>query len=279
MRIIHFSDIHLGRWPRGLGALFDKRVLGAVNFFLRRRHGMDPAVIESAWARVRDLAPDWLVCTGDLTCVGSPEEFALALDALERFRALTPGRFVYVPGNHDAYVRATGCRAALAAVFERLNGVPLSADRGPREIDLEAVSLLALDQACPTHAFRSSGRLSETAGAALTAWLARPRTSGKKRVAVGHFPVRNAQGHALGWRRSLREWALLDRALRAGMLDVYLCGHDHKPFVWDPGGGGGIQVCAGSLTASGRLNVLDIAPGTGDLNQSWVDVRAAAQDC
>ena len=32
MRIIHFSDVHAGRWLMHLGGYFDKRILGAINF-------------------------------------------------------------------------------------------------------------------------------------------------------------------------------------------------------------------------------------------------------
>ena len=66
MRIAHFSDIHVGRWPQEIRAHFDKRLLGSLNYRLRRSHQFSRDFLPRALCQLRMLAPDWVVCTGDL---------------------------------------------------------------------------------------------------------------------------------------------------------------------------------------------------------------------
>ncbi|MDX9982422.1 MAG: hypothetical protein RBU25_20545, partial [Lentisphaeria bacterium] len=56
----------------------------------------------------------------------------------------------------------------------------------------------------------------------------------------------------------------------AGAYDVALCGHIHHAFRRD--GAGAMEVCAGSLTMEGRVNVLDFFPESCTFSQFWLDV-------
>ena len=132
MRIVHFSDIHIGCWPRSPKAFLDKRILGALNHALRRRQRFRADRLERALIRVRRLSPDWIFCTGDITTIGTPEEFAAACEALKPFIDTVGGRFVYIPGNHDAYVRDAACRAALAEAFPGEHDTAVSTGRQRR---------------------------------------------------------------------------------------------------------------------------------------------------
>ena len=85
MRILHFSDIHLGLPPRSLGFLWDKRLLGTLNHWLFRRRKQNLEYIDRALAAMQALQPDWIVCTGDLGSVGSPEELRHAVAILRTF--------------------------------------------------------------------------------------------------------------------------------------------------------------------------------------------------
>jgi 3',5'-cyclic AMP phosphodiesterase CpdA len=276
MRIVHLSDIHVGRLPRSPRALFDKRVLGAANFLLRRSRQFHPEYFQRACDDIGRLKPELVVCTGDLTCIGSPEELEAAA-ALMRPLCVDGGqRFLFLPGNHDAYVGAADCRAALARTFRSLNGGRWELDALPLEWQVSGLRFLLLDGARPVSCLLSSGALT----AATLDWLARrlalPREDGECRVVICHFPLRGATGKALGRRRRLEGAEVVWQHLQEGRLDLVLSGHVHAPFArWDATGRG--EVCAGSLTLGGCFSVLDWTPGTRRFRQFFVDVTASRE--
>jgi 3',5'-cyclic AMP phosphodiesterase CpdA len=58
-----------------------------------------PALLERAIGEINDLAPDLVVCSGDLTAFGFRAEFAQAREYLDRLECKA---FAVIPGNHDA---------------------------------------------------------------------------------------------------------------------------------------------------------------------------------
>ena len=271
MRIVHFSDIHAGCWTRDVSALTDKRLLGQLNYFLRRRAMFRYELVERAAHRIRALSPDWIICTGDITCVGSPEEFERALELLSILTDGAPRTFLFVPGNHDAYVGNAGCRASLGDAFAQLNGDTQGLEGKPREVGASGVRFVLVNEAEPMNCVLSSGGLSAEACEALRSRLDAPRAEGDKRILVGHFPLRDALGRRLGRRRRLRDAEWLYQRFEAAQFDVALCGHVHTPFVrWESSGC--VEICAGSLTAHGIFSVLDYSPMTGRFSQFWEDV-------
>jgi len=280
MRFVHISDIHVSAMPGSAAAWFDKRALGMLNFQLFRRRLMRYVYLERARSVIGHLEPDWLVVTGDLTCTGSPEEFVLALKLLQPLRGGdTPSPCIYVPGNHDAYVRDARCDAALREAFTTLNDgrwtlapdAHPAATLLPAEISLPGLSVLVLNECRPTLPWLSSGSLAPAARDRFREWLARPRQPGEKRLLIGHYPCRTANGQRFDWRRRLDDDRLLQDALDSGHIDVALCGHCHTPFVRLEASGA-MEICAGALTVHGRINVLDYSPQTGRFTQSWQDL-------
>src|SRR5512132_3926209 len=73
--IVQISDLHCG-----------------TQFFL-------PNLLERAITEVNDIAPDIVICSGDLTTFGFKEEYALAKDYLDRIAC---DCLVVIPGNHDS---------------------------------------------------------------------------------------------------------------------------------------------------------------------------------
>lgn len=276
MRIVHFSDIHVGSLTRDLSAVADKRALGLLNYFLRRRRTFDYELLPRAIQRIHGLSPDVVLCTGDLTSVGSPEEFELARRRLRPLVEAGNWMFIYVPGNHDAYVRSSSCTTALRQTFLSLNHERWAIGELPTLLQIRDVAIMLLDEARPTAPWLSTGGLSQNAEKTLEDWFNTPRSAGEKRILAGHFPALDSRGIRLSARRRLDQDILLAKALRGGQLDGALCGHIHQPFCREEDSGA-LEVCAGSLTASGILNVLDIVPGTDRFKQFWVDVRGGAQ--
>src|SRR5262249_35145854 len=108
MKIAHFSDVHvqLPDWrTRPLRELGPLRALATVELWKGRGKLYDEAADKvSHLARdVQRLGFDHAVCTGDLTQLGHPEEFALARRALGPLAA-DQERFTALPGNHDRYL-------------------------------------------------------------------------------------------------------------------------------------------------------------------------------
>ena len=271
MRIVHFSDIHIGCWTRDPSALIDKRLLGQLNYFLHRRPTFRYELIERAAYRIRSLAPDWVVCTGDITSVGSPEEFDRALQLLSVLVESAPHTFLFVPGNHDAYARDPACRAKLEEAFARLNGQARELEGTLQEVKAGRLRFLLVNEAAPTSWVLSSGGMSVASRNALASRLDAPRLEGEKRVLVGHFPLRDALGRPLPRRRRLGDADWLFERFEDSQFDVALCGHVHTPFVrWESAGC--VEICAGSLTAHGIFSVLDYSPMTGRFSQFWEDV-------
>jgi len=274
MRVVHFSDIHLGCWSRAFSSLFDKRLLGQANYVLRRRHQIHTEYLTRALMRVKMLAPELVICTGDLTCVSSPEEFALARQALEELFHGTSLEFIVVPGNHDAYVRNRACAEALDMTVRSLNrGGPALGDL-PVCIDRKGLRFILVNEACPTSWVSSAGCVGEQSLDLISGWLDAPRGEKEKRVLVGHFPLLDSEGRPLSWRRRLRNSDVLRDALLDGRIDVSLCGHIHAPFRRDEACGS-MEICAGSVTVNGLINVLDYSPHSGKFTQHWEDVSSS----
>src|ERR1044072_3457741 len=74
-RIAHISDIHCG------GAHFV------------------PSLMDRASAEINDMAPDLVVCSGDLTTFGFKQEYREAKTYLDKIECEA---FVVIPGNHDS---------------------------------------------------------------------------------------------------------------------------------------------------------------------------------
>jgi len=151
MRIVHFSDIHLACRPRSASFLFDKRILGSLNFQLRRRSVFKPERLSQALLRIKLLTPDWVICTGDVTCVGSPAETEASVTRLKSLLDHVPGHFLFVPGNHDAYVRNRACRAGLEAAFEQFNGGRWRLSDLPQELRVKGLRFFVVDESRPTN--------------------------------------------------------------------------------------------------------------------------------
>lgn len=274
MRIVHMSDIHVGLLPRSPRALLDKRLLGAVNHLVRRARQFQRVYLDRALVEIEALRPELVLCTGDITSVGSPEELDAACDLLEPLRAAFGPRFAFLPGNHDAYVAAADCRAALARAFARLNGGRWALSELPVEWQVSGLRLLLVNAAMPVSCVLSSGALTPATLAWLSARLAAPRTDGECRVVVSHFPLREMDGRPLSVRRRMAGADILWEHLRAGRLDLVLSGHVHAPFArWEADGRG--EVCAGSLTLRGCFSVVEWTPGTCRFRQFFVDVTGS----
>ena len=78
--------------------------MGYVNWKRSREALNDMALLARIVADLRDQRPDHVAVTGDLVNIGMPAEFRRAALWMETLG--DPSDVSFVPGNHDAYVRA-----------------------------------------------------------------------------------------------------------------------------------------------------------------------------
>ena len=109
--LAHLSDPHLPPLPRPrLFELAGKRVLGYVNWTRNRHKYHRREVLDVLVSDLQAQSPDHIAVTGDLVNLALEAEFAAARAWLESLGP--PKRITAIPGNHDAYVRATRLRFA-----------------------------------------------------------------------------------------------------------------------------------------------------------------------
>ena len=113
--IAHITDPHLSPAPLpGFADFRLKRFMGYVNWKRGRERLNDMAMLERLVGDLRAQRPDHVAMTGDLVNIGMPEEFRRAAAWMRTLG--DPLDVSFVPGNHDAYVRAS--MSALNATFE-----------------------------------------------------------------------------------------------------------------------------------------------------------------
>ncbi len=260
MKIIHFSDPHFGSWPSTGSAFFDKRIVGTLNYQFARKSHFNYRVLELAIQRIITLEPQYVILSGDITSVGDPKEFDQALAYLNPLILHPTIKLIYVPGNHDIYVNNAKNRSYFSDFFKRINGFEFS--ELPKTISELNVKFILMNQALPTVPFMSNGVLGPVNESALL----EPKQENEIRIGVGHFPVTRADGKPLNYRRRLIGAEQVKKQLDDS-LDLYLCGHIHKPFINQHGFGQ--EICAGSITSSAHLNVLEINQVETTIEQHW----------
>lgn len=250
---IHISDVHVFS-ARSLRPhfLLDKRLLGGLNALLRRRRLHDFGVTLAALDVVRQVQPDHLLVTGDITTLGAEAEFRHFREALEAL-PLSHEQITVLPGNHDAYVPSV----VRGRIFERVFAPYLGTDAEFSAFEWPLVRLrgpLALVGCCtarPCPPPLAVGTLGAQQLARLEAVLADPRLAGRCRVVGVHHPPQPGAGR---WHNQLTDAAAFRKVLARQGAELVLHGHLHRRLATKlPGpkkpvavrGVGSVSVCEG----------------------------------
>jgi 3',5'-cyclic AMP phosphodiesterase CpdA len=221
--LAHLSDPHLPPLPvLSLREFTGKRALGYLNwkrhrFAIHRREVLDAVV-----ADMRGQPPDHIAVTGDLVNLALEAEFAPALAWLQSIG--TPDQITVVPGNHDAYARATqhhfsntfvDFMSSDADAAGDAASMPLLRRRGP-------LALIGVSTAVPTAPLLATGRLGAAQLDALDRILKKLSIEQVFRVLLIHHPLHSKARH-----KRLTDSAPLLALLKRHGVELILHGHDH----------------------------------------------------
>jgi 3',5'-cyclic AMP phosphodiesterase CpdA len=220
--LAHLSDPHLPPLPAPrLGDLMGKRAFGYLNWTRNRHKYQRRDVLDALVSDMHGHAPDHIAITGDFVNLALEAEFEPARTWLEAVG--TPDRISIVPGNHDAYVRATRHRFAETLGHyvgdddaANSNGTfPSLRRRGP-------LALIGVSSAVPTAPLMATGWLGRGQIEALERLLQSLSTEQLFRVLLIHHPLRSG-ARAKRLTDSNKLLALLKRH----GVELVLHGHDH----------------------------------------------------
>jgi 3',5'-cyclic AMP phosphodiesterase CpdA len=250
--LAHLSDPHLPPLPvLSLREFTSKRALGYLNW-TRNRHAIHRReVLDILVADLHAQYPDHIAVTGDLVNLALEAEFAAARAWLQGVG--TPDQVTVVPGNHDAYVRATRhhftetfgdfMRGDADAATDAVR-IPLLRRRGP-------LALIGVSTAVPTAPLMATGRLGPVQLDALDRILAELSAEQVFRVLLIHHPLHSASRY-----KRLTDSAALLTVLKRHGVELILHGHDHvHSTTWFDGPRGripAIGVPSASSIAHGR---------------------------
>jgi len=233
--LAHLSDPHLPPMPVArFRDLAGKRALGYLNWTRNRHKYHRREVLDALVTDLRAQRPDHVAVTGDLVNLALEAEFAPSRAWLESVGAAE--HVTVIPGNHDAYVRATSHRAAEAwddyLRGDEANGgtvFPFLRRRGP-------VALIGVSSAVPTAPLMATGRLGHAQLEALDRILAQLSTEQAFRVLLVHHPL-----HSTARVKRLTDSRKVHALLRKYGVELVLHGHDHiHSTMWFEGPAGRI---------------------------------------
>jgi len=221
--LAHLSDPHLPPLPAArLHELIGKRALGYLNW-QRNRHTIHRReLLDLLVSDLHTQQPDHVAITGDLLNLALPAEFAPARKWLENVGP--PERVTVIPGNHDAYVRATQHRFAEAfGDYLRGDGAnatdaivfPYVQRRGP-------LTLIATSTAVPTAPFMATGWLGPSQLDVLDRGFSQLADDPNFRVLLIHHPLSSKASY-----KRLTDAEALQAIIRRHRVDLILHGHDH----------------------------------------------------
>ena len=249
--LAHLSDPHLPPLPAARFRDFaGKRALGYLNWTRNRHKFHQRSVLDALVSDMQAQGPDHVAITGDLVNLALEAEFAPALKWLESVGAAD--RVTVIPGNHDAYVRATRHRFAqtwgnyLASDDAADGGLtfPLLRRRGP-------LALISVSSAVPTPPLMATGRIGRSQLEALERMLSELSAEQAFRVLLIHHPLRSDSRF-----KRLTDSRQLLALLKQHGVELVLHGHDHvHSTIWIEGPAGkipAIGVPSASALAHGR---------------------------
>jgi len=252
MKIIHFSDPHAGGPAEDWMAYLDKRWVGVFNYCFRRQFVFNIERLQRVVSYILDTKPDVAVCTGDLTSTGQPGEFAKVISILKPLRdSKIP--VLYVPGNHDYYVKRKKCVAAMCEMVSWFTRGRYNFDDMPLSLDFGECEFLLINTSFPSNLLCSWGFVKADSREFLLEHCSKEKS--KPRILISHYPI--IEDHpVLRTRHRLFGQKEIVEMIADGRIDLSLCGHVHFPYRKIDERGRG-ESCSGSITRNGAFSDIE----------------------
>jgi 3',5'-cyclic AMP phosphodiesterase CpdA len=223
--LAHLSDPHLPPLPEPrLADLAGKRAFGYLNWTRNRHKFHRRDVLDTLVSDLHTQIPDHIAVTGDLVNLALEAEFPSARTWLESVGA--PDRVTVIPGNHDAYVRATKNRfAETFGDYLRGDDAPQDksqADTFPFLRQRGPLALIGVSSSVPTPPLMATGWLGRKQLDALGHLLAQLSAEQVFRVLLIHHPL-SSKSRA----KRLTDSPQLLALLKQHGVELILHGHDH----------------------------------------------------
>ena len=224
-RLAHFSDPHLhhAEAPPSLAQRFSKRSLSRLSWARGRGALQRPELLAAAIADIQAHAPDHWLCSGDITNLSLPDEFAAAGRWLASFASVET--MSIVPGNHDALVPVpwTESWAHWQPWMRGDDEMGLgSASHFPYRRVRGEVAIIGLSSAVSPPPGFASGRLGGTQLDALAELLLASQRDGLARVVMLHHPPADGVVRA---RKALEDRAAFRKVIARCGAELVLHGH------------------------------------------------------
>jgi len=230
LRLALIGDIHLFQTRVHPSRLMGKRLLGHANLMINRRFRFNHRVLGPLIDRVEALGFDSLLLSGDVTTTSLEDEFHDVAAYLQPLSQKLPT--VIVPGNHDKYTFRSVRKNRMSV---HMKGLLPEVFPDVRKLK-KHWRLLCLDSAQPQLLW-SRGALGYEQMRDVKAFI---ETLGKHDglVVLCHYPAKMPAGIPHSWGHSLAEAKPLHALLTACPARiVFMHGHVHKPWQWDPANG------------------------------------------
>ncbi|MCF6206917.1 MAG: metallophosphoesterase [Sulfurovum sp.] len=273
LRVLHFSDIHVGALVRHMKwkKWFSKRGIGAINLLRGRAKYFDEVEEKmAAMARFKEEnGIDIVINTGDYTALGLEHELVLARELMEPFMT-PPQNYLTVPGNHDIYVHEANSHYRFSEQFCSVlqNDLPEYCAGGHYPLTRligDDVAVIALNSSKPNPwPWRSDGHIPTRQLESFKKVLEDERLKGRFLFIITHYAPRLANGEP---DRRLHGLHNADDFLRiCGSIEngAILFGHVHRTYRVDIPEINIPLFCAGSATMEGHEGawVYEVGEGT-----------------
>ncbi len=229
LRIVHLSDVHVWRFSFNPLLLLNKRAWGMASLVASRARRFRLERLPDVVDRIREVEPDHLLITGDLTTTALAGEFK---DVLERLSPLleNPLKVTVVPGNHDRYTVGSMRNRQFERSFH--DYMPEPSFPWLRKLD-EETAILGLD---PTQArFSAKGFLPPEQLSRAKELLSDPLARPKRLFVACHYPLTAPDGHKyeLAGKRVTNAKEIAEWLATIGP-HIYCCGHVHAHWTYKP---------------------------------------------
>lgn len=221
-RFLHLTDFHFWEVVFNPFRFLNKRIIGNVNVFMKRRHEffMDRAEAYADYAGTLG-APDALL-TGDFTSTATPREFEMARQFVLRLEhnGITP---VAIPGNHDVYT----FESVRKKQFQKFMEPWIPAKALPCTIELRGGTPVILVPTVRPNIMSSQGYVGPRAIRDVATLL--EQVDGPVVVAA-HYPILHKTGNYVApvGRRLLNAEGLRQALGKHPHPVLYIAGHNHR---------------------------------------------------